>query len=220
MVTLLALLLGAGLCWPGVLPRPRLAVPRVRRRPAPDDEQLVALVEALATAVGAGVMPATAVAVAGRQTLERLGDAHLRAALAQVVTAAEHGGDLTRMWWRLAAVGRQPVIVGVARTWALSEATGCPLARSLRLAARLGRFEIDQRRRLRIVTAAPRASMQLLTGLPVLGVLLATALGADPLTVYAGPLALVTLLPGVALVLAGRRATGWMIRRATAVPSL
>ncbi|HEY5518801.1 MAG TPA: type II secretion protein F, partial [Cellulomonas sp.] len=68
--------------------------------------------------------------------------------------------------------------------------------------------EVDGERRSAL--AGPRATARVLTGLPVLGVALGAAVGADPVGVLlGGGLGTVALMTGVALVLVGR----WWIAR-------
>ena len=66
------------------------------------------------------------------------------------------------------------------------------------------------------MTAGPRATMQLLTALPILGVGIASFLGVPPWQLYAGRLGLTVLVLGALFLTAGRLLTRRMIRRAAA----
>ena len=99
-----------------------------------------------------------------------------------------------------------------ARTWAelaacfdIAEASGCPLADVLtRFTAQL-EAEDDADAARQTALAGPKATVALLTWLPVLGLGLGAALGVDPLAVLLGtPLGLAALAAGVALTVAGR----------------
>ena len=69
----------------------------------------------------------------------------------------------------------------------------------------------------RAALAGPRATAQVLTWLPVLGVLLGAAVGADPFAVLLdGSIGSAALVTGVGLVLTGRVWTGRLARRAGA----
>jgi tight adherence protein B len=70
---------------------------------------------------------------------------------------------------------------------------------------------------LRSAVAGPRASATVLAGLPVLGLLMGSGVGADPWRVLTttGP-GTVLLVLGVALELAGTAWTGRLVRRAVA----
>ncbi|MFJ5861079.1 hypothetical protein ACIQCM_06630 [Pseudarthrobacter sp. NPDC092439] len=99
-----------------------------------------------------------------------------------------------------------------ARIWAelaacfdIAEASGCPLAGVLtRFAAQL-EAEDDADAARGTALAGPKATVGLLTWLPVLGLGLGAALGVDPLAVLLGtPLGLGALAAGAALTVAGR----------------
>lgn len=99
-----------------------------------------------------------------------------------------------------------------ARTWSdlaaccdIAEASGCPLADVLtRFAAQL-EAEEDADAARQTALAGPRATVRLLTWLPLMGLGLGTALGVDPLATLLGtPLGLAALVGGVALTVAGR----------------
>ncbi|MGN7200631.1 type II secretion system F family protein [Arthrobacter sp. SAFR-044] len=99
-----------------------------------------------------------------------------------------------------------------ARTWLelaacfdIAEASGCPLADVLtRFAAQL-EAEDDADAARQTALAGPKATVRLLTWLPLMGLGLGAALGVDPLATLLGtPLGLAALLGGVVLTAAGR----------------
>ena len=99
--------------------------------------------------------------------------------------------------------------------WRVSSQTGAGLAIAVdRLGAGLrARADLDDE--LAAALTAPRATARLLAGLPLLGVLLGTLLGANPLHVLtATPLGLACLLVGGGLDLAGLTLTDRLVRRA------
>ncbi|MCL2734699.1 MAG: type II secretion system F family protein [Actinomycetia bacterium] len=172
--SVLPLLAGAG----GVplLRRVRLArearLARERR-----GEAVIALCGALAGEVRAGHQPGEALLRVARDC-GGLGDAR-----ATVLAAARFGGDVPRA---LADLARQPGaggLSGLAACWRVAVDRGAGLASGLdRLEAAL-RAERDQRADLRAQLAGARSTAVLLAGLPVLGLLLGTGLGAHPLHV-------------------------------------
>ncbi|MEU2875785.1 type II secretion system F family protein, partial [Streptomyces sp. NPDC007070] len=105
------------------------------------------------------------------------------AAEAAVLAAARFGGDVPGA---LAAAARRPGaegLRGLAACWRVAVDQGAGLAAGLdRLEAAL-RADRDQRCDLRAQLAGARATAVMLAGLPVLGLLLGTAMGADPLHV-------------------------------------
>lgn len=87
----------------------------------------------------------------------------------------------------------------------IAEASGCPLADVLsRFAAQL-EVEDDADAARQTALAGPKATVTLLTWLPLMGLGLGTALGVDPLAILLGtPLGLAVLAAGIALTVAGR----------------
>ncbi|GAA2388379.1 type II secretion system F family protein [Streptomyces coeruleofuscus] len=159
-----------------LLRRVRLAGQARRDRERRADA-VIALCGALAGEVRAGRQPGEALLRAAR---DRGG---LADAQATVLAAARFGGDVPDA---LAAAAGQPGaegLRGLAACWRVAVDQGAGLAAGLdRLAAAL-RAERDQRSDLRAQLAGARATAVLLAGLPALGLLIGTALGADPLHV-------------------------------------
>ncbi|MEU6097500.1 type II secretion system F family protein [Streptomyces sp. NPDC047079] len=140
-------------------------------------EAVIALCVSLAGEVRAGRQPGEALLRAARDS-GGLGEAQ-----AAVLAAARFGGDVPGA---LAVAARQPGadgLSGLAACWRVAVDRGAGLAAGLdRLEAAL-RAERDQRADLRAQLAGARSTAVLLAGLPVLGLLLGTALGAHPLHV-------------------------------------
>jgi tight adherence protein B len=140
-------------------------------------DAVIALCAALAGEVLAGRQPGEALQWAARDS-GGLGEAQ-----PMVLAAARFGGDVPRA---LALAARSPGaegLLGLAACWRVAVDQGAGLAAGLdRLEAAL-RVERDQRADLRSQLAGPRATVVMLAGLPVLGLLLGAALGADPLHV-------------------------------------
>lgn len=138
---------------------------------------MIALCAALAGEVLAGRQPGEALRRAAQDS------GGLGAAQPSVLAAARFGGDVPTA---LAVAARQPGadgLLGLAACWRVAVDQGAGLAAGLdRLEAAL-RAERDQRADLRAQLAGPRATVVMLAGLPVLGLLLGAALGADPLHV-------------------------------------
>lgn len=130
---------------------------------------------AVAGELRAGRQPDRALVAAGAPGLEEAGPA--------VLAAARYGGDVPGA---LRAAARQPGaegLTGAAACWQVAVEGGAGLARGLeRIAAGLA-AERDQREELRAQLAGPRATASVLALLPVGGLLMGGALGADPLGV-------------------------------------
>ncbi|MFD8233518.1 type II secretion system F family protein [Streptomyces sp. NPDC059696] len=159
-----------------LLRRARLAAWARRDRERRTDA-VIALCGALAGEVRAGRQPGEALLRAARDC-DGLGDAQ-----STVLAAARFGGDVPDA---LATAARQPGaegLRGLAACWRVAVDQGAGLAAGLdRLAAAL-RAERDQQQDLRAQLAGARATAVMLAGLPALGLLIGTALGADPLHV-------------------------------------
>ncbi|PPS69213.1 MULTISPECIES: type II secretion system F family protein [Streptomyces] len=172
--SVLPLVLGAA----GVplLRRARLAG-RARRDRERRTDAVIALCGALGGEVRAGRQPGEALLRAARDC------GGLADAQSTVLAAARFGGDVPDT---LATAARQPGaegLRGLAACWRVAVDQGAGLADGLdRLAAAL-RAERDQQCDLRAQLAGARATAVMLAGLPALGLLIGTALGADPLHV-------------------------------------
>jgi len=92
----------------------------------------------------------------------------------------------------------------VAACWTVAEQHGGALATALHRVAGALRAQQVAERRVALELAAPQATARLLAALPVLGLLIGTASGADPVRVLfgTGP-GLLLLVTGIALDLAG-----------------
>ncbi|WKX11384.1 type II secretion system F family protein [Streptomyces sp. NL15-2K] len=166
----------AGAAGVPLLRRVRLAGEARRARERRGDA-VIALCGVLAGEVRAGRQPGEALSPAARES-GGLGEAQ-----AAVLAAARFGGDVPAA---LAVAARQPGaegLLGLAACWRVAVDQGAGLAAGLdRLEGAL-RAERDQRADLRSQLAGARCTAVMLAALPVLGLLLGIALGADPLHV-------------------------------------
>ncbi|MBO9555465.1 MAG: type II secretion protein F [Cellulomonas sp.] len=114
---------------------------------------------------------------------------------------------------RLAAHRERVAAVLAATT--LADDLGAPLAAVLERLAGAVAADAEAEAEVRAAVAGPRATARVLTWLPLLGLVVGAALGADPVGAVArgGAGALAALL-GVALLVAGRAWTGALLRRA------
>ncbi len=107
----------------------------------------------------------------------------------------------------------------LAACFDVAEISGCPLADVLtRFAAQL-EAEGDAEAARQTALAGPKATVRLLTWLPVLGLGLGTVLGVDPVRTLLGtPLGVAALAAGVALAVAGRIWSSRLVRAAAVPP--
>jgi tight adherence protein B len=132
----------------------------------------------------------------------------------EAVAAAPHG-DVVLALRATAERSGGAGLERLAACWQVSERSGSGLASSVsRLAATL-RDEEQVRREVAAQLAGPRATSVLLALLPAFGLLMGSALGADPLDVLVGtPLGLGCLVLGLMLETAGLLWTARITRRA------
>ncbi|MET9540895.1 type II secretion system F family protein [Streptomyces sp. NPDC006553] len=161
-------------------------------------ECVVALCGAVVGELRAGWQPAQALSFAARET-GALGDEE-----AAVLAAARFGGDVPEALRRAAGQDGADGLAGMAACWQVAVDGGAGLAAGLdRLEVAL-RDHREQRERLRAELAGAWATVAVLAVLPLAGVALGAALGADPLRVLLHtPAGLGCLVVGGALEAAG-----------------
>lgn len=234
VILLACLLLAASVCaWPGrggaaddaePVESPRGAAirrwwRRLRRDSAGEDTEILVLVEGLAAGLEAGLTPVAALVIAARGlTASNRDDPDSAGPVARAVPGmlvrARTGDGLGSAWSDLAEQTGLAELRLVARSWSLSETTGAPLAHAARTAARLVRENRDQRRRAATAVAGAKATMTILTLLPLGGPVLAAVMGIDLLGLYtSSPLVWFCLAAGIGLVVVGR----WWVRRLVVV---
>jgi tight adherence protein B len=193
-----------------------VAVPLVRRwlrareRRRDEDRRSQGVIGLCGTTAGelrAGLQPAQALLIAVGAT-DVLGDAE-----AEVLAAARFGGDVPEA---LRTAARQPGaegLAGVAACWRVAVDSGAGLAAGLdRLEAAL-RAEMDQREELKAQLAGAWSTIVLLALLPVAGLAMGWALGADPLRVlFHSPAGIACLVIGGLLETAGLCWAGRIVR--------
>ncbi|EWT03694.1 hypothetical protein N865_09475 [Intrasporangium oryzae NRRL B-24470] len=190
----------------------RQAVDRVDRELAllgPDRRPGVA--PAPSGTVRAGSLGGTAVRVRDRvrapQTTRRLG--------AELAEAARQGSSVAAVWADYADRTGSRELTFVAAAWRLSEDTGVPLAVAVERAAAGLREARTRQRKVAVAVAGPKATVAVLTVLPLTGPLFGLACGVGPAELYGGrPVATASATCGVLLMVVGRLWCRRMIRRA------
>ncbi|MFM9372349.1 type II secretion system F family protein [Streptomyces sp. Da 82-17] len=143
-------------------------------------DAVIALCGALAAEVRAGRQPGEAMPAAVRSMD---GESGLGAAEAAVLAAARFGGDVPRALREASAEPGAEGLLGLAACWRVAVDQGGGLAAGLARLEGALRAERDQRADLRVRLSTARSTAVLLAGLPVVGLLMGTGLGADPLRV-------------------------------------
>jgi tight adherence protein B len=188
---------------------------RARRDGAARAAQRAAAVEAcgvLAAELRAGRAPAAALAAAAGVAV-----GPLAAALRAAAATAGLGGDVAGSLRAPAAAPPDTahLLPALAACWSVCAASGSGLAAAVERLEEGLRAEQAQRRAVEAELAGPRATAGLLAALPLVGLLLAAGLGADPVHVLLRtPVGLVCLVAGLALEVLGLWWTGRLVRRA------
>jgi Flp pilus assembly protein TadB len=132
-----------------------------------------------------------------------------------LLDASDRAAPTSRVWAEWAARSASAELALVAAAWQLSETTGAPLASAVDRAVG-GLLDARARRgKVAVAVAGPRATVTVLTVLPLTGPLFGLACGIDPATLYLGsPIATVCVVSGLLLVWAGRVWCSRMVRRA------
>nr|WP_245689191.1 type II secretion system F family protein [Streptomyces chattanoogensis] len=137
--------------------------------------EVIGLCTAVAGELRAGRQPDRALLATGVPGLGEEG--------AAVVAAARYGGDVPRALRTAARLPGAEGLTGVAACWQVAVQGGAGLASGLERIADGLRARRDQREELRAQLAGPRATALMLALLPVAGLVMGGALGADPLRV-------------------------------------
>lgn len=223
-LAVISLVLAAVLCWPGPgvavgVPGPRsssVTWPWRRGRGTSrieDLEALAGVADLLAMALRSGATPVMAVQVVADQAAAPWGGVleDVRARLADGRRAGE-------VWRRHART--HPEVGALAGAWALSEDLGVQLAPSMTTSAQVLRARVQARRRLDASTSGARATMRMLTLLPLVGMLAGLTFGLSPWEVYGhSPVTMVSAVVGLGLTGAGWLLCRWVLARAVTAES-
>ncbi|WP_314178363.1 type II secretion system F family protein [Streptomyces winkii] len=191
-----------------------LAVPfvrsrlRMRERGTSTERRAAAVVELCGAVSGelrAGRQPDRALLSAGGIALRELGDGG-----AAVLAAARFGGDVPGALREAARSPGAEGLRGVAACWQVAVEGGAGLAAGLDKVSDGLRAERERREELQALLAGPRSTAVVLALLPAFGLLLGTAMGAEPVRVLLhSPFGLGCLVVGGLLEWAG---VAWVAR--------
>jgi tight adherence protein B len=173
-------------------------------------QDLLGLLEAVAPALEAGMAPASALRIAA-DARSGAGPPDPMAALARAMaSAAADGAALGPPWREAAESAGSAELLLLAQAWSLTEDLGAPLAQAVRTTIGMLEARIAHERRLAAAVAGAKATVNVLTVLPIGGPLLAVVLGIGPVELYGGSrLSQGSLVLGLSLAGIGR----WWVRR-------
>lgn len=171
---------------------------------------LLALLETIAPALEAGMTPASALGLAADARSAPGHQDPLGALAREMASAAADGDPLGPRWCEAAESAGSAELLLLAQAWSLTEDMGAPLAQAVRTTAGLLEARIAQERRLTASVAGAKATVNVLTVLPIGGPLVALVLGIGPGELYGGSrITQGSLALGLGLAGLGR----WWVRR-------
>ena len=181
------------------------------------------LLDALAPALRAGLPPVAAVRLIGSSS----GSSHAWVAASDVTSAPEpppgrevlpgfeaaaaRGEPLAPQWFAYAQTLGSDDVQLVAAAWSLCDTLGSPLAPTVSTVAEVVRRRRSMRQRIAAALAGPRATMRVLTALPLAGPFVALAVGVSPGALYSEPAGAFSLVVGLTLLGLGRLWAGRMV---------
>jgi tight adherence protein B len=175
-----------------------------RRRSVDPTGGILAVLEGIAPALEAGLPPAVAADLAGEALGAGVDSTAQQLALA-LREAADEGRPLAPVWRSCAEASRSADIGFVAAAWQLSEVTGAPLADAVRRAVASLREANERTRRVHVAVAGPKATVVVLTMLPLTGPAFGLASGLPPAELYLGsPISTAAVIIGLVLIWVGR----------------
>lgn len=149
-------------------------------------QDLLSLLEAIEPALEAGMAPASALRIAADARSGSGRPDPLAALAREIATAAAEGAPLGPLWREAAESAGSAELLLLSQAWSLTEDLGVPLAQAVRATAGLLEARIAHERRLAGAVAGARATVNVLTVLPLGGPLLGMALGIGPVELYGG----------------------------------
>jgi tight adherence protein B len=201
-----------GLVQASSLERVRRLLPG-RRTTRVGSQDLLSLLNAIAPALDAGIGPASALRIVAEARADSGHLDPLTELAAETAAAAAQGVLLAPLWRRAAESTNSAELLLLAHAWSLTEDMGVPLASAVRTTAGLLEARMAHEQRLASAVAGARATVNLLTILPVGGPLLAIVLGIKPAELYGGSgLTQCSLVIGLSLAVVGRLWVRRMIR--------
>lgn len=210
-----SLVLAAALCWPGHGATAGVPVRRTRprlrwhrRSPLEDLEGLAHVADLIAMTLRSGATPVTAVRVVAGESPHPWSDV-----LTEVYEQLASGGPAGQVW--RAHAREHPELDALAGAWTLSEDLGVALAPSMTTSAQVLRAQVQARRRLDASTSGARATMRMLTVLPLAGLLAGLAFGLPPWEVYGhSVMTMASACVGLVLTAVGWVLCRWVLSRA------
>lgn len=175
-----------------------------RAAPGAEADAVAALAESLAVMLDAGLPPRSAWGAAA--------DHGVHPVSPDVVAGLGRRDGCAEVLGRAATTDD---LRSIAAVWTVAELAGSPLGHALRSVAETLRDAAEAEREAEVALSGPRATAQLVSWLPAVGVVLAVAVGADLVGAATSPVGAIAIGGGGVLMLAGRWWMRSLVRRAT-----
>ena len=196
---------------PGLRTSAALLARRDRRRVDRVELEALDLLDGLAPALRAGLPPVAALRLVASSS-------SADGPLPGLGRAAALGEPLAPIWSSYAESTRSDDLRLVAAAWSMCDTLGSPLATTVAAVSDVVRRRRVVRQRTAAALAGPRATMRVLTALPLSGPVLALAVGVSPGDLYRPPAGLFSLVVGLVVLAFGRLWAARMIRAVSVEP--
>ncbi len=174
---------------------------------------LLGFLDAIVPALEAGMAPASALRIVADARCGSGRPDPLTVLTRDLSAAAAGGARLGPLWHAAAQAEGSAELLLLAQAWSLTEDMGAPLAQAVRTTTGLLEARIAHERRLSTAVAGAKATVNLLTVLPMGGPLLALVLGIGPAELFGSSrLTQASLVLGLALAGIGRLWVRQMVR--------
>ncbi|WP_350270706.1 type II secretion system F family protein [Brevibacterium sp. CBA3109] len=170
----------------------------------PEQEKLWAIsaVENCAHLLKVGMTPQAVMATLSRQNAQL-------APISRAISLGEEPGRAIATRGAALPQAAAEVFAGMSSVWTVSERSGAPAADMILRYAKAQRSTLDADRERRIAMAGPRATVRVLSWLPLIGVGLGLLIGVHPVELLLGLPGRLSIGGGLALYFVGR----WWMRR-------
>ncbi|AZA10171.1 type II secretion system F family protein [Corynebacterium pseudopelargi] len=180
------------------------------RKQRREEASIAAIVHTISTELRVGADPATALAHAAEQERESGIAAAFASAARATRSGAQPGAQLHAM------AQHYPALAPIARYWMIAEEHGVALAPLLEQSHRQLRARLERTRSTNAALQGPKATAIILSLLPLVGMLLGSAMGVNvPSVLLGNALGNLLLLIGVSLLSAGAWWSNKIIQGAT-----
>lgn len=181
---------------------PRRAGRRAKEDPEQEKLWAISAVENCAHLLKVGMTPQAVMATLSRQNAQL-------APISRAISLGEEPGRAIATRGAELPGAAAEVFAGMSSVWTVSERSGAPAADMILRYARAQRSALDADRERHIAMAGPKATVRVLSWLPLIGVGLGLLIGVKPAELFSGLPGQLSIGGGIVLYLLGR----WWMRR-------